>query len=111
MVKFILKTIKLFVQDVNLIKLMMMDITNEYWIFFHIGERICFIKTYKCPKCGKKFVTNMKSIVDENKNITKPVIDCIQNLYSIFGNSIYKNQILVKKKTITSISHTKVLKT
>ena len=48
----------------------------------------------------------MKSIVDENKNITKPVINCIQNLYSIFGNSIYKNQILVKKKDYhVNISH------
>ena len=36
----------------------------------------------------------------------KPVIDCIQNLYSIFGNSIYKIKYWLKKKDYhINISH------
>jgi len=73
--------------------------------FLHIGEKICLLKTYKCSKCGKKFVTNMKSIVDENKNITKPIINCIQDLYSTFGNSLYKIQYWLKKDYNVNISH------
>lgn len=73
--------------------------------FLNFGKRKCFIKVYKCLECGKKFVTDMKSLVDENKNITKPVIDCILKLYSIFGDSLYKIQNYLKEQHKISISH------
>lgn len=47
----------------------------------------------------------MTSLVDENKNITKPVIDCILKLYSIFGDSLYKIRNYLKEQHKISISH------
>ena len=73
--------------------------------FLHIGKQICFIQIYKCLDCGKKFVTDMTSIVDENRNVTKPVINCIQNLYSNFGNSIYKIQHCLKEQFKVDLSY------
>ena len=73
--------------------------------FLHIGKQTCFIQIYKCLDCGKKFVTDMTSIVDENRNVTKPVINCIQNLYSNFGNSIYKIQHCLKEQFKVDLSY------
>ena len=39
--------------------------------FLNVGEQKCIIQKYKCKKCGKIFYTDIKSIVDENCNITK----------------------------------------
>ncbi len=73
--------------------------------FLNFGKIKCFIKVYKCLECGKKFVTDMTSLVDENKNITKPVIDCILKLYCIFGDGLYKIQNYLKEQHKISISH------
>lgn len=73
--------------------------------FLHVGKQICFIQVYKCLDCGKKFVTDMTSLVDENKNVTKPVINCIRKLYSTFGNSIYKIQHYLKEQFKVDLSH------
>ena len=73
--------------------------------FLHIGKQLCFIQMYKCLDCGKKIVTDMTSIVDENKNVTKPVINCIQKLYSNFGDSIYKIQYCLKEQFKVNLSY------
>lgn len=63
------------------------------------------LKSIKCLECGKKFVTDMISLVDENKNITKSVIDCILKLYSIFGDSLYKIRNYLKEQHKISMSY------
>ena len=62
-------------------------------IFLRIGEQICTIQKYKCKKCGKVFYTDLSSLVYPNSNITLPVIDCIENLYQIYGAGLHKNTI------------------
>lgn len=73
--------------------------------FLNVGEQKCIIQKYKCKKCGKIFYTDIKSIVDENCNITKPVIEYINEIYSISGNSIYKIQHMLKRFFNVDISH------
>lgn len=73
--------------------------------FLNVGEQKCIIQKYKCKKCGKIFYTDIKSIVDENCNITKPVIEYINEIYSISGNSIYKIQYMLKRFFNVDISH------
>ena len=53
----------------------------------------------------KFFYTDIKSIVDENCNITKPVIEYINEIYSVSGNSIYKIQYMLKRFFNVDISH------
>ena len=79
--------------------------TQRKLIFIDTREEICYIQKYKCNKCGKTFYTDLISIVDTNKNITKPVFDSIFNLYSIFGDSVYKIQYALKKEHNIDISH------
>ena len=74
-------------------------------IFLNVGEQKCIIQKYKCKKCGKIFYTDIKSIVDENCNITKPVIEYINEIYSVSGNSIYKIQYMLKRFFNVDISH------
>ncbi len=62
-------------------------------IFLRIGEQICTIQKYKCKKCGKVFYSDLSSLVYLNSNITLPVIDCIKNLYQIYGAGLHKNSI------------------
>lgn len=73
--------------------------------FLNVGEQKCIIQKYKCKKCGKIFYTDIKSIVDENCNITKPVIEYINEIYSVSGNSIYKIQYMLKRFFNVDISH------
>ena len=62
-------------------------------IFLRIGEQICTVQKYQCKKCGKFFYTDLSSLVYPNSNITLPVIDCIENLYQIYGAGLHKNTI------------------
>lgn len=62
-------------------------------IFLRIGEQICTIQKYKCKKWGKVFYSDLSSLVYPNSNITLPVIDCIKNLYQIYGAGLHKNSI------------------
>ncbi len=47
----------------------------------------------------------MSSIVNEFNNVTKPIIEKILHLYSIFGSSIYKIQNELKEEHNVDISH------
>ena len=67
-------------------------------IFLRIGERICTIQKYKCKKCGKVFYSDLSSLVYPNSNITLPVIDCIENLYQIYGAGLHKIRFDLKQK-------------
>ena len=53
----------------------------------------------------KFFYTDVKSIVDENCNIAKSVIEYINEIYSVSGNSIYKIQYMLKRFFNVDISH------
>ncbi|WP_295723166.1 DDE-type integrase/transposase/recombinase [uncultured Methanobrevibacter sp.] len=74
-------------------------------IFLRIDEKLCTIQKYKCKKCGKVFYTNLSSLVYDNSNITLPVIDCIENLYQIYGASLHKIQFDLKQQHKIEISH------
>lgn len=74
-------------------------------IFLRIGERICAIQKYKCKKCGKVFNSDLSSFVSPNSNITLPVIDCIENLYQIYGARLHKIQFDLKQQHNIEISH------
>ncbi len=62
-----------------------------------LENKNALFRNINVKKCGKIFYTDIKSIVDENCNITKPVIEYINEIYSISGNSIYKIQYMLKK--------------
>ena len=74
-------------------------------IFLRIGEQICTVQKYKCKKCGKVFYTDLSSLVYPNSNITFPVIDCIENLYQIYGAGLHKIRFDLKQQHNIEISH------
>ena len=74
-------------------------------IFLRLGEQICTIQKYKCKKCCKVFYTDLSSIVYSNSNITLPVIDCIENLYQIYGSRLHKIRFDLKQQHNIEISH------
>ena len=74
-------------------------------IFLRIGEQICTIQKYKCKKCGKVFYSDLSSLVYPNSNITLPVIDCIENLYQIYGAGLHKIRFNLKQQHNIEISH------
>ena len=74
-------------------------------IFLRIGEQICTVQKYKCKKCGKVFYTDLSSIVYANSNITLPVIECIENLYQIYGAGLHKIRFDLKQQHNIEISH------
>ena len=74
-------------------------------IFLRIGEQICTIQKYKCKKCGKVFYSDLSSLVYSNSNITLPVIDCIENLYQIYGAGLHKIRFDLKQQHNIEISH------
>lgn len=74
-------------------------------IFLRIGEQICTVQKYKCKKCGKVFYSDLSSIVYPNSNITLPVIDCIENLYQIYGAGLHKIRFDLKQQHNIEISH------
>lgn len=74
-------------------------------IFLRIGEQNCTIQKYKCKKCGKVFYSDLSSLVYSNSNITLPVIDCIKNLYQIYGAGLHKIRFNLKQEHNIEISH------
>lgn len=74
-------------------------------IFLRIGEKLCIIQKYKCKKCGKIFYTDLSSLVYSNSNITLPVVNCIRNLYSIYGRGLHKIRFDLKQQHNVEISH------
>ncbi|WP_409198683.1 hypothetical protein ACA135_02235 [Methanobrevibacter acididurans] len=54
-------------------------------IFLNKGTETCIVQKYKCKNCGNVFSADLSSLVDTNRNITKPVIDFILKSYSISG--------------------------
>ena len=67
-------------------------------IFLRIGEKTFTIQKFKCKKCGKEFYTDLSSLVYTNSNITLPVIDCIENLYQIYGAGLHKIRFDLKQQ-------------
>ena len=74
-------------------------------IFLTIGEQNCVIQKYKCNKCGHVIYTDLSSIVNGNANITIPVIEHIEYLYSYFNGSLHKIRKSLKKEHNIEISH------
>lgn len=78
---------------------------NRKLIFLRIGEQNCIVQKYKCNDCGKIIYTDLSSIVNGNSNITLPVIEHIEYLYSIFSGSLHRIQDSLKKEHNIEISH------
>ena len=74
-------------------------------IFLTIGEQNCIVQKYKCNKCGHVIYTDLSSIVNGNANITIPVIEHIEYLYSYFNGSLHKIRKSLKKEHGIEISH------
>ena len=74
-------------------------------IFLRIGEQICTIQKYKYKKCSKIFYTDLLSLFYSNSNITLPIIDCIENLYQIYGARLHKIRFDLKQHINIEISH------
>ena len=47
----------------------------------------------------------LSSLVYPNSNITLPVIDCIENLYQIYGAGLHKIRFNLKQQHNVEISH------
>ena len=62
-------------------------------------NKFALFKSINVKKCGKVFYTDLSSLVYPNSNITLPVIDCIENLYQIYGAGLHKNTIWLKTTT------------
>ena len=75
--------------------------------FLNVVEQKCIIQKYECKKCGKIFFyTDVKSIVDENCNIAKPVIEYINEIILCFWKiAFYKIQYMLKRFFNVDISH------
>ena len=79
-------------------------------IFLRIREQNGVFQKYKCNKCGHVIYIDLSSIVNENANITIPVIEHIRYLYSYFNRSLHKIRKSLKK-SISLKSHIKAWKT
>ena len=77
-------------------------------IFMNLGNQTCKVQRYKCNRCGNVFSADLSSIVEVNRNITKPVIDFILKSYSIGGDSIRKIMHRLKEIHNVDISYQSV---
>ena len=73
--------------------------------FLTIGTRKCIVKTYKCKKCGKIFVTDLSSIVKPNSNITNRVRSKIKRHHAVYGSTIRQIQYILKEEHDIDISY------
>ena len=80
----------------------------ERWQTIHVTDDCggsYHIYHFKCKKCGKVFYTDLSSLIYPNSNITLPVIECIKNLYQIYGAGLHKIRFDLKQQHNIEISH------
>lgn len=77
-------------------------------IFLDIGKKTCIIQKYKCKKCGHVIYTDISSVVNDNSNITIPIIEYIEDKYSYFNGSLHKIRDELKNKHKVDISYQSV---
>ena len=68
-------------------------------------NKCALFKNINAKKCGKVFYTDLSSLVYPNSNITLPVVDCIENLYQIYGAGLHKIRFDLKQQHNIEISH------
>ena len=61
-------------------------------------------------KCGKVFYADLSSLTYPNSNIILLVIDCIENLYQIYGAGLHKIRFDLKQQHNIEISHQSIEK-
>ena len=76
--------------------------------FINLGTQFSKVRIYKCTKCDNVFNTNLYSLVNVNRNITKPMIDFILKSYSIGDDNIHKIMYTLKKIHNIDISYQSV---
>lgn len=69
------------------------------------GEKTVFVQDYKCKNCGKKFSTELSSLVKPNSNITLPVIEFIREEYGFYNASLHSIRESLLKHHKIDISH------
>ncbi|OED30800.1 hypothetical protein [Methanosphaera sp. WGK6] len=74
-------------------------------ILLNKGKEKCKIQIYECKHCGKTFNTDLTGFIDENKNITKLLLEKILKLFVIYGSSIYKIHYYLKQEYNIEIPH------
>jgi len=72
--------------------------------FYDKGEVKAEIQSYKCKKCGKKFKTNISTIVSDNSNFTHEFKKKSLELVGLFFGSVRNVAYKVKKDTRVSVS-------
>lgn len=70
-----------------------------------MGSKFALFKSINVKKCGKVFYSDLSSLVYLNSNITLFVIDCIKNLYQIYGAGLHKIRFNLKQEHNIEISH------
>lgn len=70
-----------------------------------MGNRFALFKNISAENAVKVFYTDLLSLVYSNSNITLPVIECIENLYQIYGAGLHKIRFDLKQQHNIEISH------
>ncbi len=72
------------------------------------GEQDCTVQKYKCKSCGKTFVTDLSTLVYDCWNVTIPVIETIERLYSNYGASLHKIKYDLIENHKVNLSHQEI---
>ncbi|MDR0900666.1 MAG: hypothetical protein LBM26_03310, partial [Methanobrevibacter sp.] len=73
--------------------------------YYDKGEVNAALQKYKCKKCDKEFITDIKSIVEDNSNFTLDFKEKTLELVGLFYGSVRKVAQRVKNDTGINISH------
>ena len=80
------------------------EIKDRNLYFYNEGEIKTEIQSYKCKKCGKKFITDISEIADKNSNYTHEFKRKSLELAAIFYGSVRNIAFKVKKDTGIAVS-------
>ena len=81
---------------------------NKPVILDKLGKVDCVIKKYKCKSCGKKFSTDISSIVRSKANISNDILEMVRRYYSIFSTSLRKIKEGLTVLNNVNISHQEI---
>ncbi|MDR0911883.1 MAG: hypothetical protein LBM96_04685 [Methanobrevibacter sp.] len=73
--------------------------------YYDKGKVNVGLQKYKCKKCSKEFITDIKSIVEDNSNFTLEFKEKTLELVGLFYRSVRKVAQRVKNDTGINISH------
>ena len=68
-------------------------------------NKCALFKNINAKNAVKSFIQILSSLVYSNSDITLPVVDCIENLYQIYGAGLHKIRFDLKQQHNIEISH------